>query len=158
MYIYVPTFNYSSAKTTTTASNSELTSTTTATSSQPISSVSSATSQHHASETSEFNLVQLRFSGLMDNIQHAITWAITFMRHDDTENALIRLQSIKELITQSRSTIEGSLRRIRNTVKDLEDQNTTIQNQLVDLQLQTSTTDDAEMHSICEQHDAPNSQ
>ena len=79
-------------------------------------------------------------------------------RHSDSENALIQLRSIREIITRPRIPIEGSLRRIRNTVRELENQNTTIQNELVDLRLQTSSRDDAEMHSICEQHDPSVSQ
>ena len=78
-YIYVSTQQFSSTTATTTST-------------EPISSVSSA-SQYQISETNELNLVQLRFRGLVNNIQHSITWAITYLRHNDPHSALTQLHS-----------------------------------------------------------------
>jgi len=62
---------------------------------------------------------------------------------------------VTEYITHARSPVEHSLRRVRNSFRDLENQRTSVQNQLIDLQLETSSTDDAEMHSFCEQYEHP---
>jgi len=93
-------------------------------------------SQYIASDTNSNSLLQLHFSGPVNSILHTTVWAITYRRHIDPETALVHLQSMRTMITQSRQPIQHSLSAMQRNLQTLQIQNSTLQTQLADLQTQ----------------------